>query len=303
MITKIDSVELQRRLREDRDVALIDVLPEEYFNAQHLPRARRAGVYEVTFLDQIKTLGLKPDDTLVLYGAGRGSLDSAVAAQKLELAGFTRLMDFSGGRAAWAEAGGAFEGPGALLEAQFGPDLLAYSISIQKSAIEWIGRNLNSIHHGTLRVSSGSVSLRAGLLQSGTILLDMRSIENTSLPDPAYRPVLEAHLKSDDFFDVENFPSAKLVIRSAVARPGATPGMPSQTITADLTIKDITHAIEFPAIVALGTDGNLNALAQFDIDRTRWNVIYGSGRFFQMLGKNLVNDAITLLVKLVATPA
>jgi hypothetical protein len=47
-------------------------------------------------------------------------------------------------------------------------------------------------------------------------------------------------------------------------------------------------------------DGSLTALAQIDIDRTRWNVLYGSGRFFQMLGKHLVNDAITLFVKIVA---
>jgi len=300
MITKLDATELQRRLREDRALALIDVLPEEFFNAQHLPGARRASVYEVTFLDQIKNLGLQPGGTLVLYGAGRGSLDSAVAAQKLQRAGFTRLFDFSGGRAAWAEAGGSFEGTGAPVAVQTGPDSRTYSVAAEKSAIEWVGRNLNSTHHGTLRVSRGHLSVRGGILQSGSIVLDLRSLENTNLADTALRRVLEAHLKSDDFFDVERFPSAQLLLHSAAPIPDATPGTPNQSVSADLTIKDVTHRIQFPAIVSLSMDGSLTALAQIEIDRTRWNVLYGSGRFFQMLGKHQVNDAITLFVKIVA---
>src|ERR1041384_831653 len=300
MITKLDALELQRRLREDPRLALIDVLPEECFNAQHLPGARHACVYEVTFVDQIKNLGLQPADTLVLYGAGRGSLDSAVAAQKLQRAGFTQLFDFSGGRAAWAGAGGSFEGTGAPVVGQPGADLRSYAVAADKSTIEWVGRNLNSTHRGILRVSSGHLTLRAEVLQSGTILLDLRSLENTNLADPSLRRLLEAHLKSDDFFDVERFPSAQLLLRSASPLRDATPGTPNQIVTADLTIKDVTHPIEFPAIVSLSMEGALTALAQIDIDRTRWNVLYGSGRFFQMLGKHLVNDAITLFVKIVA---
>ncbi len=300
MITKIGAAELQRCLGEDRRPALIDVLPEEYFNAQHLPGARRACVYEVTFLEQIRNLGIKPDDTVVLYGAGRGSLDSAVAAQKLEQAGFNRLLDFSGGRAAWAEAGGAFEGNGDSLDFQPGPEPRSYSVVAERCAIEWVGRNLNSTHRGTLRVASGRLTLRAGMVQSGSIILDLRSIENTDLPDPALRHLLEAHLKSDDFFDVERYPSAQLLLRSASPAPDATPGTPNQIIAADLKIKDVTRTIEFPAIISLGINGALTALAQLDIDRTRWNVLYGSGRFFQMLGKHLVNDAITVLVKIIA---
>jgi hypothetical protein len=151
-----------------------------------------------------------------------------------------------------------------------------------------------------LRVSSGHLSVRGGILQGGSIGLDLRSLENTNLADPALRRVLEAHLKSDDFFDVERFPSAQLLLRSASPIPDATPGTPNQIVSADLTFKDVTHPIQFPAIVSLSMDGSLTALAQIDIDRTRWNVLYGSGRFFQMLGKHLVNDAITLFVKIVA---
>ena len=300
MITEIDAVELQRLLREDPRLIIIDVLGEEYFNPQHIPSARRACVYEVNFLDQIKNIGLQTNDPVVVYGAGPGSLDSVVAAEKLNRAGFTRIFDFSGGRAAWAEAGGAFEGNGVLpAAAQPASEVRTFSVDIDMSTIEWIGRNLNSTHRGNLRVSRGNLSLRTdGTFEGGNIMLDMNSLENTDIADPSLRQVLIAHLKSDDFFDVERFPAAELQVRSSSLLPKATPGSPNQHVTASLTVKNLTLPVEFPAIISLGADGTLTALAQLEIDRTRWGVLYGSGRFFRMLGKHLVNDAITLLVKI-----
>lgn len=300
MTTKIDAPTLQARLREHSDTPLIDVLPEEYFAAQHLPGARRACVYEVDFLEQIQRLGISHDDEVVLYGAGDGSLDSAVAAEKLEGAGFTRLVVFSGGRAEWKSAGGIFEGTASSAPVAATPEDRTYLIDPATSTVEWIGRNLGSTHRGLVNVARGELSLRNGQLSTGRIDLDMRSISNSNLDDPTLRKVLEAHLKSDDFFDVERFPTATLALQSASPIPGATPGAPNFTLTANLTIKGITHSIEFPAIIAIGSDAVITSIAQLEIDRTRWNVIYGSGRFFKMLGKHLVNDAITLLVKIVA---
>lgn len=300
MITKIDAAELQRRLREAQPLTLIDVLPEEVFKAQHLPGARNACVYEVTFLDQVKRIGVNPSDPLVVYGAGSGSLDSTVAAKKLDRAGFSQVFDFSGGRFAWAAAGGKFEGTGELPPDPPSPEDRTYSVDTGKSMVEWIGRNLNSTHRGTMRVANGQLRVRSGGLKSGDITVDVRSLENTDIPDPAMRRVLEAHLKSDDFFDVEMFPVAKLVIRSSSPLPDATPGSPNQQVRADLTIKDVTHPIEFPAIISGSADRSLIGVAELEIDRTRWNVRYGSGRFFKMLGKHLVNDPILLLMKVVA---
>ena len=128
----------------------------------------------------------------------------------------------------------------------------------------------------------------------------MHSIQNQSVEDPKLRPVLDSHLKSDDFFDVERYPTAELKLRSAKLLPDATPGAPNYEFTADLTIKDVSRPITFPAVVSLGEDGALTSVGQIEIDRTKWNVLYGSGRFFKMLGMHLVNDMITLLVKIVA---
>ena len=300
MTTILDASELRSWMREERRFTLIDVLPEEYFNAQRLPGARRACVYEVNFLDQIKALGLGSDEPLVLYGAGHGSLDSAVAAEKLERAGFRQIYDLRDGRAAWAQAGGPFEGDGALPSAPRAPEDRTYSVDPDKSTLEWIGRNLNSTQRGTLRIGRGDLVIAGGELADGYVVLDMRSIQNTDIAEPEMRQLLEAHLKSDDFFDVERYPTAGLKMVSAKPLPNATPGAPNYEVMAELTVKDSSRPITFPAIVSLGADGALTAVAQIEMDRTQWNVLYGSGRFFKMLGKHLVNDAITLLVKIIA---
>src|SRR5437899_53225 len=108
MAKKIDVDELKRWISEGRNFVLVDVLPEDCFGVQRLPGAGNACVYEVDFLDKIKTLGAAPDAPVVLYGAGKGALDSAVAAEKLERAGFQQVYDFRGGCTAWEEAGGSF---------------------------------------------------------------------------------------------------------------------------------------------------------------------------------------------------
>jgi len=300
MTTVIDSLELRSWMHGARHFTLIDVLTEECFKAQRLPGARRASIYEVTFLDQIAALSISPEDPLILYGAGDGSLDCAVAAEKLQRAGFRNIYLFNGGRAEWARTGGSFEGEGPLMGVPTTPEDKQYLVNPKRSSLEWMGRNLNSTHHGTVGISKGHLTIAGGSLVEGQIVLNMRSIENTDLADPLMRKLLEMHLKSDDFFDVERCPTAEIDLLSANPLFNATQGTPNCQISANLTLKSVCHPITFPAIIALGEDGVLTATAQIEIDRTQWNVLYGSGRFFKMLGKHLVNDAITLIVKVVA---
>ena len=70
----------------------------------------------------------------------------------------------------------------------------------------------------------------------------------------------------------------------------------------ELTLKGVRRALAFPAILGPTPDGTLAADAHFDIDRTEWNVLYGSGKFYEKLGKHLVNDVISLALKLVTQP-
>ena len=93
---------------------------------------------------------------------------------------------------------------------------------------------------------------------------------------------------SDDFFSVEKFPTATLKIKAIDD---------NNQVTADLTIKDITHEIQFPATIAVAND-KLTAEADFEIDRSLWDIRYGSGKFFKDLGDKLIKDEIEISLKI-----
>src|SRR5678815_5088129 len=96
--------ELHTRLQSAQPPRLIHVLPPEVFSAARIRGSVNACVYETAFLDHLKVLGLDPAASLVVYGAGEGSLDAATAAEKLRAAGFTRVETFEGGLAEWRAA-------------------------------------------------------------------------------------------------------------------------------------------------------------------------------------------------------
>jgi hypothetical protein len=60
-------------------------------------------------------------------------------------------------------------------------------------------------------------------------------------------------------------------------------------VKGNLTIKGITNEISFPAKVSL-ENGNVQAMGTATIDRTKWNIKYGSGKFFQGLGDKMIYD-------------
>jgi len=114
--------------------------------------------------------------------------------------------------------------------------------------------------------------------------------------------MLESHLKNGDFFDVENHPMSRFVSISVDPIPGAAQGTPNYMIHGLLQLKGVEKPLAFPAQIgaSLKADGAEVALANFDFDRTQWNVLYGSGRFYENLGKHLVSDLVTLDLKIVA---
>jgi polyisoprenoid-binding protein YceI len=64
-------------------------------------------------------------------------------------------------------------------------------------------------------------------------------------------------------------------------------------VKADITIKDITKAIAFTVTI----NGN-TATSDIKIDRTEFNIRYGSGSFFDGLGDNMIYDEFNLVVNL-----
>jgi polyisoprenoid-binding protein YceI len=299
---QISREELTSRLSGPNPPLVIDVLPDEVYEAAHLPGAKNACVFKVTFLDDIKQLAPDRSNLLVLYGSSSRDLACATAAEKLSAAGYTQLVGYQGGLQDWCAAGGPTEGKPAAMKSTSTPTDGSHRIDIQKSRVEWVGRNLLSRHFGTLKLRSGEIEVRDARIDCGKFTVDMDSIENVDIEDSTMRKLLIAHLKSDDFFDVQRFPTAEFQLSKIITLEDAKPGNPNSEVCGTLTLRGMSNDIAFPAIIAPTPDGLLAVDAHLDVDRTRWNVRYASGKLYEKIGKHLVNDEISIGLKLVTLP-
>jgi len=301
MNATIPAHELQQ-LIAGGSVCLIDVLLPEDFACRHIAGAENACVYEMVFLERIAECVPDRDRAVVVYDDSGATLAARTAREKLERAGYRNVAILEGGLQAWQAAGFEVEQgtpappPVALRDG-------VYNIDAEKSVVEWIGRNINNRHYGRIAISGGEIVLANGRPLSGRFVLDMNTITNLDLQDEGWRGMLLRHLKSEDFFDVGRYPTATFELCGAAAIAGATPGTPNMEIAGSLTIKETTRSICFPAIIAPQEDGTLKAQAALDLDRTLWDVCYGSGRLFERLGMHLVNDLISIELFIVARQA
>lgn len=294
----VSAAEVKSLLETSDSVTLVHVLPEEHFIQQHLPGSVNACVYEMVFLSKMAELVPDKNSRVIVYGAGDPSLDSAVAAKKLVSVGYVDVMDFRGGLAAWLALGFGVEGTGLQAESS---DLEGfYAVDVETSVVRWTGRNLFNHHHGTVKLAGGQIELRQGKLQAASFTLDMNRITCDDLVDTAYNALLIQHLRDEDFFAVERFPTAEFVCEKAEPLPSCTAGTPNHTLHGHLTLRGVTQPLSFPAVIAAADADHLTGQAQFEIDRTQFGSHYGSGRLFAFLGKHVVNDHIHLHVKLQA---
>ena len=161
------------------------------------------------------------------------------------------------------------------------------AIKTEDSKIVWKGYKVTGAHQGTIAIQSGSLTFSEDKLSGGEIVIDMKSIENTDMKGE-YKGKLERHLKSDDFFGVEKFPTATLVFNDV-----KSVGKNSYKATGNLTIKGITNPITF----SLSVYGN-KATANLKIDRSKFNVKYGSTSFFDNLKDKAIYDEFDLIADL-----
>ena len=179
----------------------------------------------------------------------------------------------------------------------------SYDVNTEASVINWRGfKPTGSSHNGTLKISSGVVSVENGQLTGGNFVVDMNTLDNDDLKGSDGYEKLLGHLKSPDFFSVDEYPEAKLEITSveeAAGENGTT-----HNISGNLTIKDVTKNITFPATVNV-TESGVDASAAFVVDRSEFNVKFGSKDFFpDLVGDKVISDDLELTVKLIAgTPA
>jgi polyisoprenoid-binding protein YceI len=295
----IDAIRLQGWLKEKVPPVLLDVLPKESYDRKHLPDAQRATVYEVSFLDQARAIVTDLNRSIVVYGAGPESKEASVAADKLLRNGFTNVWEFAGGLEAWEEQGFKTEGkPGA--EEPEPAASGSFRLDIEKSIIKWTGANLSNAHMGTLRFADGVFQLRPGQLEEAKFQIDMKSLACDDIKDAETNQMLVQHLSSDDFFDVAKYPTAKFQLTAAKALPPGTAGSPNYEMSGRLTLKGVTDQVTFLAIVGQPEPNTIAAQAHLEFDRTRWDVQYGSGKFFAFLGKHLVNDLVHLHLIIIA---
>lgn len=163
----------------------------------------------------------------------------------------------------------------------------AYTIDLATSKVEWIGKKVTGQHNGTVDISSGQLNASNGELEAGKIEIDFNTIKVLDLTDAESNAKLTGHLKSDDFFSAETHPKATFEITN-VEKVSDDKGN-NHKIDGNLTIKGITKNISFPANVNVA-DNTITAKADFNIDRTQWDIKYGSGKFFEGLGDKMIDD-------------
>jgi len=160
-------------------------------------------------------------------------------------------------------------------------------VSITKSSVTWKGYKVTGSHTGTIALKSGSLSFEDSKLVGGAFVMDMNSIACTDL-EGVYKGKLEGHLKSDDFFGVENNPTARLVFTNVTAGDKGV-----YTVKGDLTIKGKTNSILFDLTV-----NEHNATTTLKINRAKYDVKYGSTSFFEGLKDKAIYDEFDLQVNL-----
>lgn len=295
--------ELQRWMESGENVLLIDVLPSDHFQKVHVPNAKNACVFEVTFLNQMQAISSDTSTEIVLCGSSPRSMDAITAAQKLERNGYRRLHILKGGIEAWREAGLGLEGEEADIpedaETTFTPEDGRYIVDSSQSIIEWTGRNADNKHFGTIGIASGELSVTSGSMTGG-IEIDMKSIKNINLAGDPLQPVLINHLHSDDFFFVKYFPTATLTVDSAKPVKDSCLTFPNYEVKGILELRGKKADLDFLSTVSKTADNGFSAEAHFDIDRTRWGLIYGSARFFEHLGMHVVFDLISIQLRAIA---
>ena len=299
----VTSEKLRAWIEQKKQFYLVHTLTNSHFKQVHLPGAQNACVFEVNFLDQMASISSDKNAEIVLYGSSERTMDAFTAAEKLKEAGYSQIMILKGGIEYWRSLGYPLEGDWVDIAAHPETQLILqdgeYRIDRDQSIIEWVGRNPNTKHFGTVRFSDGQIHIEDNAI-TGSAEIDMNSIENLSLEGDELQPVLVSHLKSEDFFLVKLFPTAKVIINGGRLAKAPYLSSPNYEVDGTLDLRGIKANISFSATITRSNGGDLVAEAHFDIDRTRWNVIYGSTRFFEHIGMHMVFDIISFEVKIVA---
>lgn len=168
---------------------------------------------------------------------------------------------------------------------------MAINVDTKNSEVIWRGYKVLGEHHGNITLNKGVLNIEGNNIVGGEFEMDMTSIENSDLSGGS-NAKLVGHLKSEDFFDVENHKTATLEITKATRKSKG-----EYRISGNLTIKGITHPVIFNTTMEV-VDNSTKANATIRVDRTMYDIKYRSGKFFEDLGDKMINDNFQLEVTL-----
>jgi len=155
-----------------------------------------------------------------------------------------------------------------------------YEIDSEKSSIEWLGKKPTGSHNGDIKLKKGSIKIDDnGMISGGNFIFDMETINCTDLEGKP-KTNIEGHLKSGDFFNVEEFPEAYFEIKEA----------DDKKMSGVLTMKNNSN----PIVFNYTRTGPLEFKAEFKVDRTLYDIKYGSKSFFSDLGDKFIDDEIEI---------
>ena len=172
----------------------------------------------------------------------------------------------------------------------FKPVADTYQVDVSNSSVKWTGYHLAKSyeHWGNIGIQSGSIMMEGDDITGGEFVIDMNSMTCGDIEDAGKSAKLVGHLKSDDFFNTEKFPEAKLTIKSA------TKSGDKYNVTADITIRGISNEIQFEATKS-GSGDEVVFNATMSVDRTVHKVSYG-----WTIENAVLSNEFTLDVKLAA---
>lgn len=167
----------------------------------------------------------------------------------------------------------------------------SYQLITDESTVEWTGEKIvGNSHLGSIDFSEGTLEVQEGKIVGGIFVIDMTTIEESNDTKK-----LEGHLKSKDFFGVEDYPTATLSIKSS--KKG---GNGELIVVADLTIKETTEEITFNTKLN-ENGGTITASTQLSFDRSKFDIRYGSNSFFDNLADKAISDFIKLNINIKAS--
>lgn len=169
------------------------------------------------------------------------------------------------------------------------------TVNKAESQIRWEASKVTGTHWGYVPIKNANLDVAGGKITGGSFDMDMVNLTVEDLKEEPSKGNLTKHLKSDDFFSVEKFNTSTFKITEAKSSNGT-----DYTISGTLTIKGISQPISFPAKVTMA-GGKMTATGQITFDRTKYDIKFRSGNFFENLGDRMIYDEVKLDVKLVAT--